>query len=75
MNKTAEIVLQKARERKQPVLVLVGQDKAAIAGLNAYVEKCMELPCSDKQMEEIQLLKADFEYFAQDNPDKMKIPD
>ena len=53
-----------AWENAEPIFMIRAQDKAAIAGLTSYLNKCEELDCSAQHLHEIRAILAMFEEYA-----------
>lgn len=73
--KTAESVIQNARENNEPVLVLRAKDRCAIAAILAYRDACISIGCDINHINGISNILIDFKNYSRNNPDRMKTPD
>ena len=73
--KTAESVLQRAREKGIPVLILTAQDQCALRAVYEYKFRCVMANCSKNHIAEIKAIHEDFKKWRTKNPDKVKLPD
>lgn len=75
MRKTAESVLEDAREKDEPVFVLRGQDECAIEAIQAYLVACVSQRCDPFHISGVHDILRDFVQFSEDHPGRMKKPD
>jgi len=73
--KTAERLLNDAREQNMPVFVLVAKDKCSLRAISSYCAECFKEGCPEHFIFEIDEVYKEFKNWQLANPDKIKLPD
>ncbi len=68
-------MIEDAEREGMPYVVFVAKDKMSLYALREYLARCVEKRCNQDHISGVVEIIHDFDFWQDENPDKVKMPD